>query len=92
MYEHAFWLLLMTRRYQRFRRERDRGGSQRHRQRIVAPIRRLSTTPRPPGCEKLSGQERYRVRQGVSRIVYSINDRESSLLIVKVGHRKEIYR
>jgi mRNA interferase RelE/StbE len=64
----------------------------RDRQRIVARIQGLSTNPRPPGCEKLSGQERYRVRQGVYRIVYSANDAESSLLIVKVGHRKEIYR
>ena len=66
--------------------------AQRDRQRIVARIQGLSTNPRPPGCEKLSGQERYRVRQGVYRIVYSITDGESSLLIVKVGHRKEIYR
>jgi mRNA interferase RelE/StbE len=66
--------------------------AQRDRQRIVARIQGRSTNPRPPGCEKLSGQERYRVRQGVYRIVYSINDGESSLLIVKVGHRKEIYR
>jgi mRNA interferase RelE/StbE len=65
---------------------------QRDRQRIVARIQGLSTTPRPPGCEKLSGQERYRVRQGAYRIVYSVNDGESSLLIIKVGHRKEIYR
>jgi mRNA interferase RelE/StbE len=65
---------------------------QRDRQRIVTRIQGLSTNPRPPGREKLSGQERYRVRQGVYRIVYSVNDDESSLLIVKVGHRKEVYR
>jgi mRNA interferase RelE/StbE len=65
---------------------------QRDRQRTVARIQRLSTTPRPPGYEKLSGQERYRVRQGVYRIVYSVDDDEPSLLIVKVGHRKEVNR
>jgi len=65
---------------------------QRDRRRIVARIQGLSANLRPPGCEKLSGQERYRVRQGVYRIVYSVDDGESSLLIVKIGHRKEIYR
>ena len=66
--------------------------SQRDRQRIVARIRGLCSNPRPPGCEKLSGQDKFRLRQGVYRIVYSVNDDEPSLLIVKVGHRKEVYR
>jgi len=65
---------------------------QRDRQRIVARIQGLSTDPRPPRCEKLSGQGKFRLRQGAYRIVYSVNDDESSLLIVKVGHRKEVYR
>jgi len=65
---------------------------QRDRQRIVARIQGLSSNPRPPGSEKLSGQDKFRVRQRVYRIVYSVNDDEPSLLIVKVGHCKEIYR
>ena len=65
---------------------------QKHRQRIVARIQGLSNNPRPPGSEKLSGQEKFRLRQGAFRIVYSVNDDEPSLLIVKVGHRKEVYR
>jgi mRNA interferase RelE/StbE len=65
---------------------------QRDRQRIVGRIQGLSTNPRPPGCEKLSGQDKFRLRQGAYRIVYSVNDDEPSLLIVKVGHRKEVYR
>jgi mRNA interferase RelE/StbE len=65
---------------------------QKHRQRIVARIQGLSNNPRPPGSEKLSGQEKFRLRQGAYRIVYSVNDDEPSLLIVKVGHRKEVYR
>ena len=65
---------------------------QRDRQRIVARIQGLSTDPRPPRCEKLSCQGKFRLRQGAYRIVYSVNDDESSLLIVKVGHRKEVYR
>ena len=59
--------------------------------RIISRIRTLSKNPRPPGCEKLSAQERYRVRQGNYRIVYSIQDDESPVWIVKVGHRREVY-
>jgi mRNA interferase RelE/StbE len=61
--------------------------------RIVKRIRNLSSDPRPPGCEKLSGHdERYRVRQGAYRIVYAISDMELVVCVVKVGHRKEVYR
>jgi len=48
--------------------------------------------PRPPGSEKLSGQERYRIRQGLYRIIYEINDDVLMVVVVKVGHRKEVYR
>jgi mRNA interferase RelE/StbE len=65
---------------------------QRDRQRLVARIQGLSSDPRPPGSEKLSGQDKFRLRQGVYRIVYSVSDDQSSVLIVKVGHRKEVYR
>ena len=61
-------------------------------QKIVDRIRCLKENPRPVGCEKLSAQERYRLRQGNYRIVYSIQDKEQSIHIVKIGHRKEIYR
>jgi mRNA interferase RelE/StbE len=60
--------------------------------RVVERVQALSGTPRPPGCEKLSGQDKYRVRQGAYRIVYSISDQERTVLIVKVGHRREVYR
>jgi mRNA interferase RelE/StbE len=56
--------------------------------RIVA----LAGDPPPPGCEKLSAQERYRIRQGNYRIIYSIQDDELTIGVVKVGHRKEVYR
>jgi mRNA interferase RelE/StbE len=65
---------------------------QRDRQRLIARIQGLSSNPRPPGSEKLSGQDKFRLRQGVYRIVYSVNHDGPSLLIVKVGHRKEVYR
>jgi mRNA interferase RelE/StbE len=59
---------------------------------ILQRIKKLSENPRPSGCEKLTGQERYRIRQGRYRIVYSIQDRELTVWIVKIGHRKDIYR
>ncbi len=60
--------------------------------RIVQRIRSLADEPRPPGCEKLSGRERYRIRQGDYRIIYEIEDSRLTVLIVKVGHRRDVYR
>jgi mRNA interferase RelE/StbE len=59
---------------------------------ILGRIETLAEDPRPPGCEKLTGQHRYRLRQGRYRILYSIQDDELTVWVVKVGHRKEIYR
>jgi len=61
-------------------------------QRVVARIQALATNPRPHGCEKLSGAEKYRVRQGDYRILYEINDASRTLTVVKVGNRKQVYR
>jgi len=55
-------------------------------QRIINRIDLLKENPRPPGCEKLSGQERYRVRQGSYRIIYSIQDDVLTIWVVKIGH------
>lgn len=66
--------------------------SKKDRLRIVKSIEGLSAQPRPPGSEKLSGQERFRVRQGNYRVVYAIDDDEKEVLVFKVGHRREIYR
>lgn len=60
--------------------------------RVVAKIRALANNPRPMGCEKLSGREEYRLRQGHYRIVYSISDDDQTVLIFKVAHRREVYR
>jgi mRNA interferase RelE/StbE len=60
--------------------------------RILARIETLREDPRPPGCDKLSVQERYRLRQGNYRILYSVFDAELLVEIVKVGHRREVYR
>ncbi len=60
--------------------------------RILNRIETLAKDPRPYGCEKMTGLERYRLRQGRYRIVYSIQDDELAVWVVKVGHRKHIYR
>ena len=59
---------------------------------IMKVIESLGKDPRPSGCRKLSAQERYRLRQGRYRIIYSIQDDELTIWIVKVGHRKDVYR
>jgi mRNA interferase RelE/StbE len=61
-------------------------------QKILRRIETLAKDPRPPGHEKLTGRERYRIRQGQYRIVYSVQDRELAVWVVKVGHRKDVYR
>lgn len=62
------------------------------RQRIIRRIGQLASDPRPPGSRKLSGHDKYRIRQGAYRIVYSIEDSELIVMVVKVGHRKDVYR
>jgi mRNA interferase RelE/StbE len=61
-------------------------------QKILRRIQALTEDPKPQGHEKLTGQERYRIRQGRYRIVYSIPDKELTVWTVKVGHRKGVYR
>lgn len=60
--------------------------------RILERIETLRDDPRPPGSEKLSAQERYRVRQGNYRILYEIREFDVIVEVVKVGHRREVYR
>ena len=62
------------------------------RQRIIRRIGQLANDPRPPGSKKLSGHDKYRIRKGSYRIVYSIVDSELIVVVVKVGHRKDVYR
>ena len=61
-------------------------------QKIISKIKSLSGDPRPPGCEKLSGDEKYRIRQGNYRIVYAIEDDILIVFVVKIGHRRDIYK
>jgi mRNA interferase RelE/StbE len=65
---------------------------QKDRKKLLARIDKIAIEPRPYGYEKLSGIEYYRVRQGNYRILYSIQDRELTIWIIKIGHRKDIYR
>jgi len=62
------------------------------RQRVAKRIEALAEDPRPSGCKKLSGSERYRVRQGSHRIVYAIEDEELVVYVVRIGDRKSVYR
>ncbi len=65
----------------------------RNRQRLVAAIGSLADDPRPPGVEKLSGsRDRFRIRVGDYRVVYAIEDDVLTVYVVKVGHRREVYR
>ena len=61
-------------------------------QKILSRIEALAQDPKPTGHEKLTGQERYRIRQGQYRIIYSVHDKELTVWVVKAGHRKDVYR
>ena len=62
------------------------------RRRIVDKIRALAVNPRPAGCEKLSGDDKFRLRQGDCRILYEIGDTELIVTVVRIGNRKEVYK
>jgi mRNA interferase RelE/StbE len=61
------------------------------RTKIIQCIDDLAFKPRPRGCEQLSGQTKYRMRQGDYRILYIIDDTEHTVRIIKVGHRRDVY-
>ena len=74
-------------------KELEAVAPKKERQRLAGRISALGREPRPRGCQKLAGEEeRYRVRQGRYRVVYSVNDSEQVVEVVKVGQRKEVYR
>jgi len=59
---------------------------------IIESIRNLSTEPRPSGCKKLVGRDAWRIRIGDYRVIYEITDNELVILIVYIGHRREVYK
>jgi len=74
------------------RKELESIATKADRRRVIARIRSLADDPRPPGTSKLSGLERYRVRQGRYRILYTIEESVLVVQIVKIGDRKDVYR
>ncbi len=60
--------------------------------RIVSKIQNLAVEPRPQGCEKLTGQDRFRLRQGDFRILFEIDDNLETVTVIKIGHRRHVYR
>ena len=74
-------------------KEMEAIGVKRDRQRLVSRIRSLAGDPRPSGCEKMAGpQGLFRVRRGHYRVLYVIDDAERTVDIIKIGHRREVYR
>ncbi len=59
---------------------------------IITRIRNLSANPHPEGCKKLTGRDAWRIRVAQYRILYEINQNELIILIIKIGHRKDIYK
>ena len=73
-------------------KELEAVGRKSDRSHIVAKIYALRDDPRPSRCEKLTGQDRYRLRQGQFRILYVVDDAERVVTVVKIGHRRDVYR
>jgi mRNA interferase RelE/StbE len=77
-----------------WRARRRKGGARAYsvRKRIVTRVEALEADPRPSGCKKLTNAELWRIRIGDHRVVYSIEDTKLVVLVVRVGHLREIYR
>ena len=73
-------------------KELEAVDSKKDRRRIVRAIQSLAEDPRPAGCRKLSGKAKYRIRSGAYRIVYAVRDAVLVVTIVRVGHRRDVYR
>lgn len=60
--------------------------------RILARLAELETHPRPADVKKLKGRSAWRIRVGDYRVIYEIHDRELQILVITVGHRRDVYR
>ena len=74
------------------RKELEAIATKADRRRIIRRIESLANDPRPTGAIKLSGRERYRIRQGNYRILYTIEDAVLVVHVIKIGDRKNVYR
>jgi mRNA interferase RelE/StbE len=74
------------------RKELEAVATKADRLRIIRRIEALADNPRPAGSMKLSGRERYRIRQGHYRILYTIEDGVLIVQVIRIGHRKDVYR
>ncbi|RKY07577.1 MAG: type II toxin-antitoxin system RelE/ParE family toxin [Planctomycetota bacterium] len=62
-------------------------------QQLIRKLRELENDPRPHGCKRLQGKKNlYRVRSGDYRIIYTIKDNQLLVLVVQIGHRRDVYR
>ncbi len=62
------------------------------RKRIQTAIDKLATDPFPPGVKKLQGDDAYRIRVGDYRVIYDVQRGRLTVLVIRIGHRREIYR
>ena len=85
---HAYRVVILRRAV----KELKAVGHLKDRSALAARIAGLADDPRPAGCAKLEGMEAYRVRQGDYRILYTVNDREVVVEVIRVGHRSDVYR
>ena len=79
----------------RFKRSAEKGTPQRPKpdlRRFIAKLARLASDPRPAGSTKLAGSEHYRIRQGDWPAIYEVDDEKRTVIVVKIGHRREVYR
>jgi len=60
-------------------------------EKVKSKISALSSNPRPAGSKKLIGRPGWRIRVGKYRVIYEINDRQKMILILDIGHRRDIY-
>jgi mRNA interferase RelE/StbE len=63
-----------------------------HAIRAACDVAKETGDPRPQGSKKLSGEDLYRIRQGDYRILYGIQDRALSIVVIRIGHRRDVYR
>lgn len=61
-------------------------------ERTCDAIRALAQNPRPPGCLKMKGRDGWRIRVGNYRVLYEVDDKQRTVTVLHVGHRRDVYR